>query len=444
MSLHGKLSLAFVSIAITGMLLAAVLGMWNTHELRDLRSFQMERLPAITQELVKLYENNNGVWTDDFVPPLPAYVQLLDQGHKPIHNPTQHTRGRMRRPWQRYARLEKVLLSNGQIVGYLRVVDVPPARDRPTWLLADQSPWALLGFGAVLLTAGVSGVFMSKRITRPLQELTRATHAVASGDLEHRVPERSPDEIGDLARAFNSMSAQLKESQQQQRQMTQDIIHDIAQPIVVIQGLAEAMRDQVLERSDENLDIILQESGRLEGLTRSLQGLEVVDTSRLQLNRERIAPVVLVERFVKMYHEAARQAGVSLQYQVSAGALPDVDVDVERILQALGNLAHNAFHYAPPRSIVTVTAVAESEYVQIAVTDEGPGVPSTELARIFDRFYRTDKARSQHQNGSGIGLAIVASLMQAHGGSAWAENVEPHGLRVVLALPVAHAEDGRV
>ncbi len=439
MSLHGKLSLAFVSIAITGILLAAALGMWNTHALRDFRRFQMERLPQIVEELAAFYEDNNGAWQKgDGEPPLPAYVQLLDQNHKPIVELGHRDRARFLRNWQVYAVPEKVILSDGKIVGYLRVVKVPPALDRPSRPLTAQSPLAFLGFGAILLAAGVSGVFISKRITQPLQELTRATRAVATGDLEYRVPERSQDEIGVLARAFNRMSAQLQESQQQKRQMTQDIIHDLAQPIVVIRGLAEAMRDKVLDRTDENLDVILQESGRLEALARNLHLLEVADASRIQLNREQIAPAELIERFVKMYEVAASRLDLSLRCLVP-DSLPDVDVDAERIIQALGNLADNVFQYAPGDSVVTIQAEAELDYVRIAVSDEGPGVPPEDLTRIFDRFYRADKARGQHQSGSGIGLAIVSSLMQAHGGSAWAENMEPHGLKVVLALPVASA-----
>ncbi len=436
MSLHGKLSLVFVSIVITGILLAAALGMWNTHELRDFRRFEKEHLPRIAKELAQFYEDNDGTWTQgDYDPPLPVYAQLFDQDRRPVRELGRRERARLLESWQVYTIPEKVILSQGEVVGYLRVVKVPPALDRPARLFAEQSPLAILGFGVILLTAGASGVFMSKRITRPLQELTNATHAVASGDLAHRVPERAQDEIGTLARAFNSMSSQLQDSQQQKRQMTQDIIHDLAQPIVVIRGLSEAMRDRVLDRSDENLEIILQEAGRLEALARSLHLLEVADASRIQLDRERIAPTVLIQRFVKIYGEAARQAGLDLASHVP-DALPDVDVDVERAIQALGNLVHNAFRYAPAGSTVTIMAEADSNHVRISVVDEGPGVPPPELGRIFDRFYRTDKARSQPQSGSGIGLAIVQSLMKAHGGSAWAENVEPHGLKVVLALPV--------
>ncbi len=435
MSLHGKLSLAFVSIAITGILLAAALGMWNTHALRDLRYLEMERLPRIAEELASFYEDNDSTWQrGDHDPPLPPYLQLLDQDRQPVRAPARKDRHRLLQKWQVYALPEKVIRADGKVVGYLRVVKVPPGLDRPVRPLDAQSPLAVLGFGAILLTAGASGIFMSNRITRPLQELTNATHAVASGDLEHRVPERSQGEIGTLARAFNSMSAQLQESQQQKRQMTQDIIHDIAQPIVVIRGLSEAMRDRVLDRSDENLEIILQETGRLEALARSLHLLEVADASRIQLDRESIAPATLIHRFVKMYGETARQAGLSFQSHVS-DALPDVEVDVERVIQALGNLANNAFQYAPAGSTITITAATTPGHVQIAVADEGPGVPAEELGRIFDRFYRADKARSQHQNGSGIGLAIVQALMKAHGGAAWAENVEPHGLKVILVLP---------
>ena len=300
----------------------------------------------------------------------------------------------------------------------------------------DRWPIPFWGFGAILLAAGVSGVFVSRRIVRPLHELTDATRAVASGELDHRVPVRSQDELGMLAESFNSMSRKLAESEQLKRQMTQDVVHDLAQPIVVIRGLAEAMRDGAIPATNENLDTIFQEAGRLEGLVRGLHVLEQLDSGRLQLSREPLAPADLVERLMRMYAGQAQGAGISLTARVEPN-LPVLHVDGERLIQVLGNIVVNALAHAPADSEIEIQARTTPDGgVELSVTDGGPGVKEEDLTRIFERFYRADKARTQMDgNGSGIGLAIVRSLVEAHGGRTFAANVEPTGLQVSVWLP---------
>lgn len=474
MSLHGKLSLAFISIAAVGILLAGALGIWYTHAFRDRRHFE-EEIPLHVSQLLDYYEKNNQAWGDVELLPLNSYVMLLDHDYNPLgeehHTPPEEERQRKRRFWSlkplpkdirlrdlkfmprdmRFWDLKSIpdrqIVYEDEVIGILRVVEVPPQLGGPMGPATAQSPMALWGFGALIVTAGLSGVFMSRRITRPVQELTEATRAVAAGDLEQRVSVRSRDEVGVLAAAFNTMSEELREAQLQKRRMTQDIVHDLAQPILVIRGLAESMRDGILPCTEENLDVIYQEAGRLETLSRSLHLLEQVDSNRLHLNVEPSAPRAILERVGAMYAEAARRAGMKLEIRL-AEDVPDVLADSERIIQALGNLVDNAFQHAPQGSRIVLAATAEGDEVHLSVMDEGPGVPEDELDRIFERFHQTDKSRSHRRSsGSGIGLAIVRSLIEAHGGRAWAKLALPQGLEVILALskaPGASAADPKV
>ena len=436
MSLPGKLSLAFAAIAGAGILLAGAFGIWNSNQEFTRERFKRERVPEIVDQLVTFYGDNGETWeTETERLPVPSYAVLYDKEHQPIDKVRWPPRGARRRAWLRQRIPEVAITRDGKVIGFLRIAEIPHDDDEPHDVIdVVRSPTSWLGFGLLLLTAGASGAFMSRRITRPLQELMAATRAVAAGDLTHRVPVRSQDEIGALAQAFNAMNEQLDRSQQQKRQMTQDVVHDLAQPIMVIRGLAEAMQEGAIDKSAANLQTICQEADRLETLTRNLHILEQADSRRLSLRLAATAPAALIARFRTLYTELARKAGMALQEAVAA-ALPPIYVDGDCIIQVLGNLAHNAFQHAPTGSVVTLSAHKKEDRVLLAVSDEGSGVAEDDLPRIFDRFYRTDAARSQAAGGSGIGLAIVKSLVEAQGGEVWAENVRPHGLKIVIALP---------
>ncbi len=433
-SLTGKLSLAFTGFGLGVILLAGTFGIWNTTDEFNRRKFQREDLPELARQLAVYYADHDESWEGrDNDLPLPPHAVLLDMDQKPVR--ALHTPSIRKKDWWRRNVGDMAITRNGKIIGFLHVQKLPVARNLKDVADVARLPVAWLGFGAILLTAGISGTVMSRRMTRPLLELTAATRAVASGDLEYRVPVRSQDEFGTLARAFNAMNAKLKTSQQQKRRMTQDIVHDLAQPILVIRGLAESMQEGVIPKSTENLQIIRQEAERLEALTRDLHFLEQTESRRLHLNQEWVAPGDLLARFRTLYQEAARRAGIDLQVTAPAN-LPMVYVDTERFMQVLGNLATNAFQYGGTGDTVTLTAAVHAQAVRFILTDNGPGVPEADLPRIFDRFYRADESRHPVSGGSGIGLAIVKSLVEAQGGRVWAEAAVPHGLRIVMSLPV--------
>ena len=458
MSLGSKLSIAFVAIAALGILVAGALGIWNTVEFQDRKDFEAQALPFLLDEVLTHYQAHDESWEGAGELPLPGYVLLFDKDQKWLGNGGRGPAQKLLGPWRGYGVPAQAIVLDGEVIGFLKVMRRPKAlgggaevtffQDDSAFLedgfedlgrhRRDRWPIPFWGFGAILLAAGVSGVFVSRRIVRPLHELTEATRAVASGELEHRVPVRSQDELATLAESFNSMSGKLAESEQLKRQMTQDVVHDLAQPIVVIRGLAEAMRDGAIPVTDENLDTIFQEAGRMEGLVRGLHILEQLDSGRLHLSRGPLAPEDLVNRLMRMYAGQAQSAGISLVARIDP-VLPVLDGDEERLIQAFGNIMVNALAYAPADSDIEIRArTGAGGGVELSVTDSGPGVQEEDLPRIFERFYRADKARTQRNvEGSGIGLAIVRSLIEAHGGEVSAANVEPTGLRVSVLLPTA-------
>ncbi len=447
-SLTGKLNTAFAGFGLGVILLSGAFGVWNTTNEFNRREFRREALPKLTLGLVEYYENHEESWGHhEEEPPIPPYARLLDKDHLPVG--TQRNTLLRKQNWLRRILGEEAIIKDGKIVGFLQIMNPPAAQNIEVIAGTARSPIAWMGFGAILLAAGVSGTLVSRRMTRPLQELTVATKAVAAGDLDYRVPVRSEDEFGILAQAFNSMNEKLRASQQQQRRMTQDIVHDLAQPIMVIRGLAESMQEGIVPKTEANLQVIRQEADRLDALTRNLHFLEQADSNRLHMNQEFVAPSEIFARFRTTFLEPARRAGIDLR-ATDVSDLPMVYVDSERFMQVLSNLVANVFQHGSAADTLTLEAVALRQEVRFILADNGPGLPELDLPRIFDRFYRADKSRSPHSGGSGIGLAIVRSLIEAQGGKVWAEAAQPQGLRIVMSLPAeqaietTHQEDGSI
>ena len=306
----------------------------------------------------------------------------------------------------------------------------------------------LAAIGAAVLSVAL-GAALARALTNPLTELTRATRAIAQGQLGQRVrvDVRSRDELGELASSFNQMSADLARARDQRRQMTADIAHDLRTPLSVILGHAEALRDGVLPPTPETLGLVHEEALRLNRLIEDLRTLSLAEAGELTLTRRPIPPGDLLERAVAAQTPRALQQNISLQTQVEPG-LPALDVDPDRIAQVLGNLLDNALRHTPSGGSVVCQVIAKhggvlsSRHlppVTFSISDTGPGVAPEDLPHIFDRFYRADKARarSNDQGGSGLGLAIAKSIVEAHGGKIWAESQPGRGAQFFVELPVA-------
>ncbi len=288
--------------------------------------------------------------------------------------------------------------------------------------------------GATIL-ATILGLLLAVNLTRPLLELAEASHAMAEGELGRQVPVRSQDELGELAAAFNRMSADLERANTLRKQMTADIAHELRTPLTVLSGYLEAMRDGDLAPTPPRLALMDQEVHTLKRLVTDLRTLTLADAGELSLHREAVAPVDLLDRVQAGYAHSAAQVGINLVVAATPD-LPDVQVDPERMQQVLGNLVSNALRFTPADGRITLSAQAESGAVCFRVIDTGKGIAQADLGHIFDRFYRVDKSRNQSEGESGLGLAIVKSLVEAHGGSIGVESEVGRGTTFSVRLPV--------
>jgi len=290
------------------------------------------------------------------------------------------------------------------------------------------------GIGTVII-ALILGVWLSRTLTRPIRELTTATHAVSQGRLGLEVPVRSHDELGDLAQAFNRMNSELERSLSLRKQMTADIAHELRTPLSLILGHAEAIHDGVLPPSAKSYEVIREEALRLEHLIDDLRVLSLADAGELSLNIQPASVQNWLEEIRKSYDHRAQSKNIRLELKIDPD-LPEIDMDSTRMTQVLTNILDNALRYTPEGGMINLEASQEQDLLKISVQDGGPGVAEEDLKRIFDRFYRTDPSRQRADGGSGLGLAIAKSLVERHHGTINVESLPGSGLRIEIRLPI--------
>jgi len=334
--------------------------------------------------------------------------------------------------WEMRAGLPVVV--DGKQVGTL----LPPASDelteeQETFLRRLIVAFTVSG-GAALAVALVLGALLVRSITRPLARLTAASRAVASGDLDTRVPVRSRDEVGQLAGAFNQMAADLARAEEARRQQTADIAHELRTPLTVIQGQLEALADGIFPADAEHLEPVLEQTRLLNRLVEDLRTLSLADAGQLALSSVPVDVGEWVGGVVAGFRAVAAGRDVTLNLEVGDG-LPEVKVDPGRMAQVVGNLLDNALRHTPEGGQIAVRAARRGGDVVITVADTGPGVPPEHLPHLFERFWRGEPSRSRRTGGSGLGLAIARRIVEAHDGRIWAENIPTGGLRVGFFLP---------
>lgn len=233
---------------------------------------------------------------------------------------------------------------------------------------------------------------------------------------------------------LRTYSSELAKSNHVRQQMTADIAHELRNPLMVMTGYIEALRDGVLKPTAQRYDMMYDEAQHLQRLVADLRTLSLADAGELTLYRQSIEPAILLQRVAEAYSPIAEKEGVRLVTDL-ANKVPNVAVDVERMAQVLANLVTNSLRHTPAGGEIRLGARADANNVLLTIADTGEGIAADVLPRIFDRFYRTDGARVQSGDESGLGLAIVKSIVTAHGGSITVTSELGHGSTFTVRLP---------
>lgn len=306
-------------------------------------------------------------------------------------------------------------------------------------VLANVREFLLLATVLSLLFAGLLGVYFAHHITVPIESLTAATEQIARGDLTQRVSVRSKDEIGRLGDQFNHMAGRLQEMTRQLREFVSNASHEMRTPLTSLNILVKSLREYPLEADEreEFLADIDQEVERLIHLVESLLDLTRLDRLGAEDTMSMTDIVPTVRNTLEMLKKRAEERGIALRYSLPESTEPVFAV-LHQVKQVVFNLVDNAIKYTPEGGHVQVELFQEPERLLLSVADNGIGIPPEHREKIFERFYRVDKARSREQGGTGLGLAIVKEIVVRHGGEILVEDNENGlGTRLIVTWPRA-------
>lgn len=315
--------------------------------------------------------------------------------------------------------------------------NITSANSRPSWLWNLWRNFMIAG-ATISLVLMALAITMAGRLSRPLRVLTTAAERVANGRLDVQVPGAGVREMDELAIAFNRMSTALAAADQQRRQMTADIAHELRTPLSVIKGRLEGLQDGIYTATPEQIEQLLHETELLERLIDDLRVIALAEAGQLPLFPELTDPQLLLEQAARTFASQAAERQVILQVLPSHN-LPDISVDPQRMSQVLANLVANSLRHTSAGGTISLRAAISTQpgpsAIMLEVSDSGAGIAAEDLPHIFDRFWRTDRARARDLGGAGLGLAIVKQITEAHSGTISVSSELGKGTCFQIVLP---------
>jgi signal transduction histidine kinase len=288
---------------------------------------------------------------------------------------------------------------------------------------------AIAGLVGLLVAALLAG-YLSRRIVRPVLQLSDAADEIAAGNYAVTVPKNAPGELGHLSARFGEMAERLADVELMERNFLMSVSHELRTPLTAIRGHVSALLEGVVPDPSQrraSLETVEAEATRLERLVGDILDLAKLDTRRFTVTREEVDMGALVDQAYETYRDEARRRGID--YRRAGSERPVITSDGDRVLQVVGNLISNAFRATPDGGSVSLELARQNGSVSVAVEDSGPGIPAEKREHLFRPFI------SESGGGTGLGLAIAKELSAALGGRIELRSEPGKGSRFELVLP---------
>ena len=298
--------------------------------------------------------------------------------------------------------------------------DISPTDIHQMFLTAIHT-YLIWATGAALGLAFILSYLLTRRVLRPLSQMTAVTREVAAGNYSGRVDVVTQDEVGDLGIAVNRMADSLERVERLRKTMVADVAHELRSPLTNLRGYLEALNDGVLPPSQGTFQMLQEEILRLVHLVEDLQQLARADAARAYLDRQEFSLSEALNQMLELYRSNFEAKGISVATEFAQNT-EQITADRDKLLQAVRNLIENAWKYTPAGGSVTVATARVPEGIKVMFSNTGAPISDEDLPFIFERFFKADRSRSRATGGAGIGLSIVKELIKAHGGHVGADS----------------------
>lgn len=276
-------------------------------------------------------------------------------------------------------------------------------------------------------------IIISKSISNPITKVSKMAKIIEEGNYKNKLDYKSNiSEVKELIESINKLADALNEQEALRKRLTTDIAHELRTPLTSIKGHLDAIIDGIWEPTNERLISINEEVSRLSNLVDQLRNLEKVDREKNKLKIESVNLKELMQSIVYNYQSKALEKNINIKYESKD---IEVFIDKEKFSQVIVNLLVNAIKFTNYKGQICIKTYLENGYINISIKDNGIGIPKDNIDYIFERFYRVDKSRNKDTGGIGVGLTIVKSIVNAHGGDIFVNSEINKGSEFIIKLP---------
>jgi two-component system sensor histidine kinase BaeS len=354
-------------------------------------------------------------------------VMLLDVERKPVFGPPIS---------DERLNLTEIRL-HGKTVGYLGILPRKHLTDALQLSFVKQQKLAMALIAGAMLLVSVGLAFpLANHLVGPVRTLAAATHRLASGHFDTRVEATSADELGQLARDFNSLALALEKNEQARRRWVADISHELRTPLSILRGEIEAIQDGIRQATPEAIGSLHGEVMQLNRLVNDLYQLSLSDVGALTYRKAEQDLAAVLSQTLDSFRAEFITKNIALRTIIEQGKTIPIFADDERLHQLFENLLGNALKYTDPGGELLVRLECRNRLATVHFQDSAPGVTGDELDRLFERLYRVENSRNRASGGAGLGLAICKNIVEAHEGTIAALPSPRGGVWIKVDLPV--------